>query len=210
MDKKKHLNDENLNESLIKTSINRKLVRFADELMNRYTADGMYEKMSFFHALGDILGQKGWNQPINNMWLRQMLEEFNSFMFQHQILGKVTEKSDVNLPFIFNDISMQSTTGKYRIGVENDVPCLLFTEPSNLREYSEQLIAITLTEFLLKLIDIRKVQEKDSKLNGLCEYISKIAPDEFYGYCKAGNNTSFGIQIDDYVYAKFSQRQKPS
>lgn len=195
-------------EPILETDINPKLIQFSNELFGKYQKDGRFNQIQFFLGLSIAFGRSGWSKSPNVVLFKSMIDSYNSFMLQHQKMGEIVEIMEIPFPFIYDDFSMESVHGKYRVTIEKDIPQFVFQMPETHEQFAEQLIASSLLDFIYELIDIRKIENSIPELNGLCSYLKKLAPNEFYAYCKLGDQINYNASIDLDGYREFMKQIK--
>ena len=184
------------NEPAIETDTKLKLKQFSIDLTKRFHEDGMYNQMKFFLGLSYNFGSNGWDDSPNLKLFKPMLDGYNSFMAQHELMGEVVEQIETPFPKLYSDFSMEDVMGKYKTYDEDGLPQLLFREPETHQQFAEQQIAGALLDFIYELVDIRKIEVNIPELKGLCDYLKKLAPDEFHGYCKLGDQITYNASLN--------------
>ncbi len=196
------------NESIFETAINPRLQQFSYDLLERYHQDGMLNQMHFFLGLSQAFGDYGWKKSPNLILFKPMIDSYNSFMLQHQLLGEVVEEMMIPFPMLYDDFSMENVIGKYHLYSENGIPQLLLSMPDNNQEFAKQQIACSLLDYIYELIDIRKIEASIPELDGLCNYLKSLAPDEFHGYCTLGDQINYNAPLDLDGYKEFLEQIK--
>jgi len=193
-------------EPILDTDINPKLMQFSNNLLEKYQMDGTLNQIQFFLGLSHAFGRFGWSESPNKILFKPMIDRYNSLMLQYQIMGEVVENMKVPFPMVYDDLAKEKVIGKYLVSIEHGIPQFLFHLPETHEQFAERLIASSLLDFIYELVDIRKIENSIPELNGLCNYLKKLAPNEFYAYCRLGDQTNFNAPLDLDGYREFMEQ----
>jgi hypothetical protein len=185
-----------------------KLKQYASELLQKYHDDGMYYPMAFFHGLSDTFGREGWSNSPNSKLFRSMIDCYNSFISQHEIMGVEVEHIEKPLPLLYEDFSLENVLGSYPVSLEDGVPQLMLRVPDTYQVFADQIITCGLLDYIYELIDIRKLEASIPELKGLNDYLKKLAPHAYHAYCKLGEQVKYNATLDIDGYTDYLRQIK--
>lgn len=180
--------------------------KFANELLVKFQEDGRLKHMAFLQVLSNAYSVDAWNSPEDNQMYYMAINSYN-----YAISVQRTERCSNGLDW--SDINKSATntkTLKYQMAFEDGTPQFIMQSPETIQEYTEQLIACILLDFVYQLIDLRKIEEEIPELKGLCQCLKELAPDEFNGFCSLADVINFDTELDIEGYHKILKRIKSS